>query len=251
MVSKAFDRTEAFDGAPGLPEAGSVLAVVAHPDDESFGMGAVLASMHATGATTSVLCFTRGGASTLGLSSLNGSALHTVRSAELAAAAQVLGVTEVRLLDYPDGRLAATPAEELSELVASIARTQHTDLLLVFDDGGITGHPDHVHATRAALAAAERLDLAVLAWALAEDVAADLNAEFGTSFVGRSEGDLDYCIDVDRTAQLAAISCHRTQSAANPVLWRRLELTGEQEHLRVLRRRRNRPTPGRHWTSTP
>jgi len=38
----------------------SVLAVVAHPDDESFGLGAVLASFAETGARVSVLCFTRG-----------------------------------------------------------------------------------------------------------------------------------------------------------------------------------------------
>jgi N-acetylglucosamine malate deacetylase 2 len=48
--------------APGDPLAGvtSVLAVVAHPDDESFGLGGVVERLTGRGATASVLCFTHG-----------------------------------------------------------------------------------------------------------------------------------------------------------------------------------------------
>ena len=44
-----------------------------------------------------------------------------------------------------------------------MARRQGSELLVVFDDGGVTGHPDHRQATRAALSAAEELDLGVVA----------------------------------------------------------------------------------------
>ena len=56
------------EGRPAsqLPSATSVLAVCAHPDDESFGLGAALRGFADAGARTSVLCFTRGEASTLG-----------------------------------------------------------------------------------------------------------------------------------------------------------------------------------------
>ena len=78
-----------------LPEVHDVLAVCAHPDDESFGLGALLAGFSERGSTVRVLCFTHGEASTLGLT---GRPLGEVRAQELRAAADVLGVTEVELL---------------------------------------------------------------------------------------------------------------------------------------------------------
>ena len=201
-----------------LPRAGNVLAVCAHPDDESFGLGAVLAAFSGQGARVRVLCFTHGESSTLGLASRS---LGEVRAEELRAAAAVLGA---ELLSYPDGNLAGFPAGELAGL-AGDALTG-ADLLLVFDQGGITGHPDHCQATAAALLAARRHQLPVLAWALPEEVAAQLNAEFGTTFAGRPHSQLDIVIDVDRARQRSAIACHPSQSADNPVLWRRLELLG-------------------------
>ena len=57
--------TRASRNAGVLPEWTSVLAVVAHPDDESFGLGAILDAFTRTGATVEVLCLTHGEASTL------------------------------------------------------------------------------------------------------------------------------------------------------------------------------------------
>ena len=67
-----------------LPSTASVLAVCAHPDDESFGLGAALSSWADQGTRTSVLCFTHGEASTLGSTDGN---LHRVRGGELVMAA--------------------------------------------------------------------------------------------------------------------------------------------------------------------
>ncbi len=212
-----------------LPHAEEVLAVCAHPDDESFGLGAVLPAFAAQGAKVRVLCFTRGEASTLGETELS---LGEVRAEELRAAACVLGIRDVELLSYPDGRLADLPLGELAGLVEDAIAG--ADLLLVFDSGGITGHPDHCRATEAALEAANRRRVPVLAWALPEDVAGRLNTEFATSFVGRGVTDLDITVEVDRELQRAAISCHATQSHDNPVMRRRLELLGGREYLRWL-----------------
>lgn len=234
------EMTTPIEQAEQLPGSEAALAVVAHPDDESFGLGAVLSSLQKAGTKVVVLCLTHGEASSLG-AEIGRDQLHAVRAAEMAAASEVMGLHQVEMHDYPDGHLASIDLNELAELVETRARDQSADLLVVFDEGGVTGHPDHIHATRAALVAAERLDLPVLAWAVREEVARALNDQFGTLFSGRCPSEIDYRIGADRHAQLAAIACHRSQSARNPVLWRRLELTGPEEPLRLLRARSVQP----------
>ena len=210
----------------------SMLAVCAHPDDESFGLGAVLSTFAGLGIETQGLCFTHGEASTLGANSIE---LTVVRAAELTAAAAVLGVRSLRLLSYPDGALSSVTLEELSSEVKASASVDSIDCLLTFDDGGITGHPDHQRATEAALVAGDRLGVPVLAWCLPNSIAVTLNGEFGASFMGREPREIDLEIEVDRALQHEAISCHASQSTENPVLWRRLALQGTSEFLRWLR----------------
>ena len=217
-----------------LPAIRRLLAVCAHPDDESFGLGAVLAVFAAAGTEIALLCFTRGEASTLGMDAKD---LAAVRTRELTAATRVLGIDDVTLLHYPDGGLANVPLDVLAAHVVRVAAG--ADALLVFDEGGITGHPDHMRATAAACAAAARTGLPVYAWAIPLTVAKELDAEFGTAFVGREVSMLDICLHVDRTQQLKAIACHRSQSDDNPVLWRRIVLMGGREYLRVLSCRRS------------
>lgn len=211
---------------------GRVLAVVAHPDDESFGLGGIVGALIDDGVAVDVLCLTRGEASTLGRR--EGVDLGAVRAAELAAAGEVLGVGRTELLAWPDGGLAARPPDELVAAVDAMVREGAVDGLLVFDDSGVTGHPDHVAATAAAVALARRDGLPVHAWALPERVAAGLNHEFGTTFVGHPASALDLAVAVDRDRQRRAIACHVSQATDNPVLWRRLELAGSTDHLRRL-----------------
>jgi LmbE family N-acetylglucosaminyl deacetylase len=222
-------------GGHELPPASSVLAVCAHPDDESFGVGAVLDRFVERGASVAVLCFTRGEASTLGPPSAG---LAELRSSELTRAAAELGVARLQLLDHPDGSLGSEPLDQLAAEVATTAEEVGADLVVVFDEGGVTGHPDHRRATEAALAAGGGLP--VLAWAIPRQVADALNEEFGTGFTGRSQDEIDLVLRVDRTRQSRAIACHPSQCDDNPVLERRLALLGDTESLRWLRC----PAPG-------
>ncbi len=210
----------------------SVLAVCAHPDDESFGLGAVLSTFSSLGIETSLLCFTHGEASTLGADGVD---LAIVRERELTAAGAVLGARSLRLLAHPDGRLTDADLELLCDDIAESSTTDGVDCLLVFDEGGITGHPDHQRATQAAMVTGERLGLPVLAWTLPEAVAAALNDEFNAGFVGRAPSEIDIVLHVDREQQHRAIACHASQSNDNPVLRRRLVLQGDTESLRWLR----------------
>lgn len=209
-----------------------VLAVVAHPDDESFGLGAVLAKLINHGVRSSVICFTHGEASTL-----HGTPgeLSIIRSQELHEASDALGLARVELHDYPDGHLADISLEELANHVLRLIEDEHPSHLLAFDLGGVTGHPDHHRATQAAIAAARAASLPVLTWTLPQSVAQQLNAELGTAFVGHEPAELDLSFPVNRQIQSQAIACHRSQSADNPVLRRRLDLLGNREYLRLIR----------------
>ncbi len=214
-----------------LPAWASVLAVVAHPDDESFGLGAVIDRLATAGTAVHILCYTHGEASTLNETRAD---LHRARESELRQAANELGAASVTLLDYPDGGLAGIPLEELVAHAAASAAGVGADGLLALDDTGITGHPDHRAATAAAVLAGQHGGLPVLAWALPQAAAGQLKAETGTDFAGQPPARIDVCVRVSRSRQRRAALLHASQVSPGAVLWRRLQLQGEYEHLRWL-----------------
>ena len=218
-----------------LPAWSRALVVVAHPDDESFGLGAIIHQLTSDGADVNILCYTHGEASTL---NETGADLRSAREEELRQATAALGAAGFTLLEYPDGGLAGIAAGELARHVAGLADQHRPDGLLVFDDTGITGHPDHQAATRAAVDYGRTAGLPVLAWALPAVVADQLSRETGAHFAGQQPGRIDMCIRVDRDVQRRAALLHATQVSPAAVLWRRLQLLGDCEHLRWLR------TPG-------
>jgi LmbE family N-acetylglucosaminyl deacetylase len=142
-----------------------LMAVFAHPDDESLGVGGTLAKYAADGVEVALVTATRGDAGRY-----NGQrtgepghpgqeALGKMREAELRAAAAVLGVREVSVLDYRDGQLdRADPREVIGRIVAELRRFR-PQVVLTFGPDGAYGHPDHIaisqFTTAAILAAAD------------------------------------------------------------------------------------------------
>ena len=214
-----------------LPEWATVLVVVAHPDDESFGLGAIISQMTAAGAAVHILCYTHGEASTL---NQNQADLDTEREAELRHASTQLAAASVTLLGYPDGGLAAIKPAALAAQAMELAARHRPDGLLVFDDTGVTSHPDHQAATRAAVLAATATGLPALGWALPAAVADRLRAETGQPFTGQPPSHLDVCLRVDRTTQRRAALMHTSQISPSAIVWRRWQLQGHFEHLRWL-----------------
>ncbi|MCG6566468.1 PIG-L deacetylase family protein [Tessaracoccus sp. ZS01] len=214
-----------------VPSAQRVLAVIAHPDDESFGLGAVIDHYVSDGARVQVLCLTKGEASTLGANP----ELSAQRELELSTACQALGVAAFELCDYPDGGLAAEDPAILAARVRMSVAEFHPDLLLTFDPlEGVTGHPDHRAATEAAVTVAREDGVQILGWALPEGVADAVNEEFGTDLVGYPKGDLHHSLPVTRDVQMMAVRAHTSQAVPGSLLWRRLELLGDREYLRRL-----------------
>ncbi|MEO5653818.1 MAG: PIG-L deacetylase family protein, partial [Marmoricola sp.] len=215
-----------------LPPWATVLAVVAHPDDESFGLGAILDGFVQAGATVSVLCLTQGEASRIGAP---GPDLSHMRAMELQHAARQLGVASAVLRTYPDGALAQVSSATLAAEVLRELDARPADGIVVFDPTGVSGHPDHRAASAVALDVAAQRDLPVLGWTLPMSTAEQLNEEFGATFVGHGDDDIDLVLGVDRGRQRMASLAHASQATPTSVLWRRLELLGDLEYLRWLR----------------
>lgn len=136
-----------------------LLVVVAHPDDESFGCGSILARAAAAGHETFVLCATRGEA---GESRVATGDLASRRERELREAATILGVAEVRLLAHADSGMRGGPAP--GTLAAADPAVVATEVREVIDELGpdvvvtldaTDGHRDHAVVRDATLAAVD------------------------------------------------------------------------------------------------
>jgi LmbE family N-acetylglucosaminyl deacetylase len=136
-----------------------LMAVLAHPDDESLGVGGVLAKYASEGVNVFLLTATRGDRGRyrghpVGDEQHPGpSALATIRETELRAAASTLGIRDVSLLDYRDQHLdAAEPREAVARIVGHLRRVR-PEVVVTFGPDGAYGHPDHVAISQFATAA--------------------------------------------------------------------------------------------------
>jgi LmbE family N-acetylglucosaminyl deacetylase len=123
-----------------------LLAVLAHPDDESLGFGGTLARYAAEGVETYLVTATRGERGRFGPLGKGADPVEVgrVREAELRAAAAVLGIREVSLLNYPDGAAdRIDPAIAIHAIVSHIRRIR-PDVIVTFGPEGAYGHPDHI-----------------------------------------------------------------------------------------------------------
>ncbi len=141
----------------------SLMAVLAHPDDESLGVGGTLAKYAAEGVDVFLVTATRGDQGRFhghrgGDDGHPGpQALGNIREAELRAAATVLGVREVSLLDYHDQHLDRADPREAVGRIATQLRRFRPDVVVTFGPDGAYGHPDHIaisQFTTAAIVAA-------------------------------------------------------------------------------------------------
>jgi LmbE family N-acetylglucosaminyl deacetylase len=125
-----------------------LLAVFAHPADESYGCAGALARAGADpGAATVLVCLTSGEASTvLAARGLVPEEIRDLREDRMARVKRRLGVDLLILPRLPDGRLAREPLHAVGGLVRSVARTLAPQVVISQDARGVNGHPDHVAA---------------------------------------------------------------------------------------------------------
>jgi N-acetyl-1-D-myo-inositol-2-amino-2-deoxy-alpha-D-glucopyranoside deacetylase len=160
--------------------AARLLVVVAHPDDETFGCGSLIALAAQQGVEVTVCCATRGEAGEAPEWLPAGASLATVREQELRAAGELLGVSRFVLLDFADsgmegalaaGTLAAADEAEVASRVAAVLDEVRPDVVLTLDPSHGDGHRDHVAIGRATTAAcAGRAGIRLYYWAVPRDL---------------------------------------------------------------------------------
>lgn len=137
-----------------------LLAVFAHPDDESITCGGLLAACAARGARVTVLCLTRGehGPSSTGTTDAPGhGSLAGRRTREIQAAARALGLAEVILADFEDGMLPWTDHEALDAEIRRAVMGERPGVVVTFGADGLYWHPDHIAVHERVLAVVEGL----------------------------------------------------------------------------------------------
>jgi LmbE family N-acetylglucosaminyl deacetylase len=135
-----------------------LLSVLAHPDDESFGMGGTLAHYANQGVDVYLICATRGEVGEVAPEYLKSyPSIAELREAELRCASAHLGLAGIHFMDYRDSGMIgspdndhpmafiAAPVDQVAREVASLMREIKPDVVLTFDPIGGYRHPDHIH----------------------------------------------------------------------------------------------------------
>ena len=214
-------------------EGRSLLAVFAHPDDESLAAGGLLAWCAARGARVALLCLSRGEA---GAGQADGD-LGDVRGRELREAAAALGLTDVVLLHHADGMLPWLEPGVLERDIRAAIVASRPEVVVTFGEDGLYWHPDHVavhDATRAAVSALGAAAPALYYVTMPQGQMQALLAAVAPRLTPSSRRDI---LGIDDAAafgaaaqpptlmlhtgpfaarKLAALRCHRTQVAGGP-----------------------------------
>jgi N-acetylglucosamine malate deacetylase 2 len=218
-------------------KAHKLLAVFAHPDDESFGMAGTLAKYAAAGVVTALICATRGEAGRSNGLADSPKALGALRTRELECAARALGIRELELLDWPDGDAAGWDLDSLAGQIEGLIRRIGPHVIATFDGEGITRHPDHIAVHRATLQALhaepDRLGVRRVFYQVVtcEEEASPEGPEIAC--IPPEAVDVTVDIRAYEALKRRALECHRTQAADTCWMLDRPEgsLTAEQYQL--------------------
>lgn len=241
MTTRSDQTSEAHRTVTTQPP--HVLTILAHPDDESFGLAGTFATLTDRGFGVTLVCATRGEVGEILVEGLaTRETLGELREAELRTAMAHVGVRDIRLLGFRDSGMAGTEEnadprafvnadhDAVVETLVGIISELKPAAVTTFGPDGVYGHPDHIRAHEVALAAVLRAaelgvwEVPVLYYAAASrqrvqefakypgspfsSMTPDVLATFGTPDEDISTR-LDISAQVDR--KWAAIKAHRSQ----------------------------------------
>ncbi len=197
-----------------------LLAVFAHPDDETFRCGGTLALLSRRGVRVQILTATRGQAGSCGDPPLCSSAeLPAVREAELRCACKALNLLPPILLDYEDGELEKADLKQLAAQILQAVKETRPQVILTFGADGLSGHPDHIAIGLAAAEAFRRAEdvSALYSLAVPRSLAETLSMK---QICAVPDEAIALTVDVSSVWEdkMSAIRCHCTQLGESPIL---------------------------------
>ena len=194
---------------------GGLAAVLAHPDDESFGCAGALALAHDAGRAVRLLVATRGEAGAP--DGMPDDDFGDRREDELRCAAGKIGFDEVTVLEgYPDGGLADASFSELVDDIALWLSDRRPDTVVTFGAHGVTVHPDHVVIGSATRWAIEQLAESGVAPHAVYVIAPVFGPGTRRYNLSAEEGAATHRLDISAVAdrRIAALECHASQPDA-------------------------------------
>ena len=197
-----------------------LLAVFAHPDDETFRPGGTLALLARQGVRVEILTATLGQAGSCGEPPLcTPQELPIVRKRELRCACTALGIQPPHLLDYVDGHLQEADAETMIAQILSVVNEIKPQVLLSFGPDGLSGHPDHIAVGQCAAEAFRRAEeiAALYTVAVPQSLAQKLDMRQIHSV---PDDEIALTVDVSSVweTKMAAMRCHATQLSSSPMM---------------------------------
>ncbi|GLC24795.1 PIG-L deacetylase family protein [Roseisolibacter agri] len=207
-----------------------LLAILAHPDDESFMLAATAARTAASGRHVALVCATRGQAGSAGDPPLvSRDELPALRERELRDACAILGVELLALLDHEDKQLGSADTDAMREVLVRHVRAARPAVVVTFDPKGVSNHADHQAIHRFTIDAVTAAADARYAPALGAPhrvrrvvwPAPILTTHEWRPEVLAAHWGVDYLIDgrAHRDTKLAALHAHRTQHRAVEREW--------------------------------
>jgi LmbE family N-acetylglucosaminyl deacetylase len=218
----------------------TIVTFHAHPDDECIGTGGLLALAASLGHRTVLVTATDGrhGEIAPGTVAEHETLTH-VRSRELAKSAEILGVSRLVELGYPDSGMMGTPqnddpdcfwqadVEVAAAQLAAVLVEEQADVLTVYDSRGGYGHPDHIQVHRVGYRAAElagiaavyqatmNRDMVLAQWRLARDNGIELgfDPDDPEMELGTPAAEITHALDVSAFVETkrAAMRAHASQ----------------------------------------
>jgi LmbE family N-acetylglucosaminyl deacetylase len=132
-----------ISSAADLKRLGTILFVGAHPDDETFCCGGMLATAVRNGQRVVCVTATKGELGVQDPERWNAEHMGETRQRELDAALKELGITEHYFLNYHDGECARAPEDDAAQAIARLIEQCKVQTVITFGPDGLTGHPDH------------------------------------------------------------------------------------------------------------
>ncbi len=189
-----------------------LLAVIAHPDDESFGFGGTLAKYAREGVEVHVLCATRGEE---GQTMLARNKLGKAREQELLTASKILGVAKVEFMDYRDGTLCNGLYHEIAAKIEAKIKSFKPQVVVTFDQNGISGHIDHITIALTTTYVCQKYteQLKLYYFGRPEEYTRNMQDYFIYFPPGFKKSEIDVVIDIskDYDTRVAAMHAHKTQ----------------------------------------